>query len=140
MIRETYGTLAPVGALDDKALRRQRRAFIAVGYGIERDDKTKSTQAFLPPTAAGCWPRSRSTTVNRDYAYVLDEPRDAATAAPATATRAARTSTPPGEVVAITTTGDIPCKATDQATGSTPRVAHDFLDDRAIRTSHADAG
>ena len=78
---------------------------------------------------SGCWrPCSRWSTVTPRLRLLLDEPRPRPSAAPATATPAARTSTPPGEVVAVTTTGDIPCKASDQADTRGHADAHDFID------------
>ncbi|RYB89535.1 trypsin-like serine protease [Nocardioides glacieisoli] len=125
VIRETYGTLAPVGALDDKGLRRQHRAFIAVGYGIERETRTKSTQSFLSPKRR-MLAYQTLTTVNRDFAtYSMNQ----ATGNGGTCygDSGGPHFAPNGTIVSITTTGDLPCKAIDQTYRVDTTIARDFL-------------
>ena len=119
-----YAELAEVGYLDQKSLRGS--SFTTVGYGIERYDKTKSTQAFLPPTQ-----RMVATqplvTVHRDYAlFSMNLARGFG------GTCYGDSGGPhlnaAGEVVAVTTTGDIPCKSSDQSSRTDTAYAHAFIE------------
>ncbi|PKH37878.1 V8-like Glu-specific endopeptidase [Nocardioides alpinus] len=121
----TPAVLAEVGHLDERSLRGS--TFTTVGYGIRRDDKKKSTQAFLPP-----WQRMVATqplvNVTPGYAtFSMNLARGHG------GTCYGDSGGPhfnaAGEVVAVTTTGDIPCKASDQATRADTQVAHDFIGD-----------
>ena len=120
-----FATIAPVGTLDDKSLRRQFRMFTTVGYGIERGTRTKSTQSFLPPQRR-MLAYQTLTTVNRDYAtFSMNE-------ATGNGGTCYGDSGGPhfdaeGRIVAITTTGDIPCKAIDQAYRVDTEIAYGFL-------------
>lgn len=120
--------LAAPGTLDPKSMRSE--AYQAVGYGIVRETRRRSTQAFLPP-ARRMVADQPLTTVNRDFAtfsmnqarghggtcygdsggphFLMDDSGD------------------PVSIVAVTTTGDIPCKATDQAYRVDTKIARDFL-------------
>ncbi len=120
-----FARLAGVGFLDRKSLRGT--LFEVVGYGIERYDKAGSTQAFLPPTQRMLAVQPL-TAVNKQYAYF-----SMSIARGHGGTCYGDSGGPhlnaAGEVVAVTTTGDIPCKASDQATRADTRVAHAFIAD-----------
>ena len=119
-----YAELADVGHLDQRSLRGT--TFTTVGYGIERYDKTRSTQAFRPPTQ-----RMLSTqplvNVHRDFVlFSMSLARGFG------GTCYGDSGGPHfnrgGEVVAVTTTGDIPCKSSDQASRTDTTWAHAFID------------
>ena len=118
-----YAELADVGHLDDKSLRGT--PFTAVGYGIERYDKERSTQAFLPP-------KERMVTsqplvnVHRDYVlFSMNLARGLGGTCYGDSGGPKLNAA--GEVVAVVTTGDIPCKATDQATRTDTAYVHAFV-------------
>ena len=119
-----FAELAKVGYLDQKNLRGS--SFTTVGYGIERYDKTTSTQAFLPPTQ-----RMLATqplvNVHRDYVlFSMNLARGfGGTCYGDSGGPHLNTA---GEVVAVTTTVDIPCKASDQSSRTDTTYAHAFID------------
>lgn len=119
-----FAELADVGYLNEKSLRGTM--FTAVGYGIERYDKTTSTQAFLPP-------KERMTTeqplvtVHRDYVlFSMNLARGLGGTCYGDSGGPKFSSD--GQVVAVVTTGDVPCKATDQASRTDTPYAHEFID------------
>lgn len=118
-----FAELAPVGYLTQKSLRGT--PFTTVGYGIERDGNRTSTQAFRPPKE-----RMLATqplvNVHRDYVlFSMNLARGFGgtcygdSGGPHFSTA--------GKVVAVTTTGDIPCKSSDQATRTDTAYAHEFI-------------
>ena len=118
----TPAMVAPVGTLDDRSLRGVR--FTAVGYGIVRDTNKQSTQSFLPPQR-----RMKATqsiaSVTRDFVTFT---MNLATGNGGTCYGDSGGPHYLGEeIVAITTTGDIPCKATDKDFRVDTAVAHEFL-------------
>ncbi|MBL0746889.1 trypsin-like serine protease [Nocardioides baculatus] len=120
-----YAELADVGYLDDKSLRGT--PFTAVGYGIERYAKQTSTQAFLPPKE-----RMMTTqplvNVHRDYVlFSMNLARGLGGTCYGDSGGPKLNAS--GEVVAVVTTGDIPCKSTDQATRTDTSYAHAFVAD-----------
>ena len=115
--------LAPIGYLDDKSLRGSE--FVTVGYGIVRETKTKSTQSFLPPRR-----RMKASqplvSVTRDFAHFsMSLARDHGGTCYGDSGGPHFNSA--GEIVATTTTGDIPCKASDRSYRTDTKIAHDFL-------------
>lgn len=119
----TPAELAPIGFLDDKSLRGT--PFVTVGYGIVRESKRKSTQSFLPPAR-----RMKATqpllSVTGEFAHFsMSLARDHG------GTCYGDSGGPhfntDGEIVATTTTGDIPCKASDRSYRTDTSIAHTFL-------------
>ena len=117
-------TLAGPGTLDDRSLRGT--TFTTVGYGIERYAKTKSTQAFQPPEERMV---AEQPLVNVHRGYVLFSMN---LARGFSGTCYGDSGGPhfdaAGEIVAITTTGDIPCKSTDQASRTDTTDALGFIE------------
>ena len=119
-----FAELADVGYLDARSLRDT--TFTAVGYGIERYDKQKSTQAFLPPKERMA---VSQPLVNVHGGYALFSMNLArGLGGTCYGDSGGPKFNAAGEIVAVVTTGDIPCKATDQATRTDTAYAHEFID------------
>ena len=116
--------LAPVGALEQKAAKST--TYVAVGYGIVRETRKKSTQSFLPPQRR-MMAEQPLNNITRDFAYFsMNQAKgDGGTCY---GDSGGPHFAPDGRIVAVTTTGDIPCKATDKAYRVDTRIANDFID------------
>ncbi|MCY7402973.1 MAG: S1 family peptidase [Nocardioides sp.] len=111
-----FGTL-------DRSLRGT--TFTTVGYGIERYDKQKSTGAFMPPKERMVATQPLTNVTPQYATFSMNLARGHG------GTCYGDSGGPhfnaAGEIVAVTTTGDIPCKATDQATRTDTEAAQDFI-------------
>lgn len=116
-------TLARVGDLNDRAMRGAR--FTAVGYGIVRETNKKSSQSFRPPQRRMKASQTLLTT-NRDFAFFS---MNLATGNGGTCygDSGGPHFAANGDIVSITTTGDIPCKASDKSFRVDTWTAQDFL-------------
>ena len=115
--------LAAPGFLDSRSLRGT--TFTAVGYGIRRDDKQRSTSAFLPPDQrrVTTQPLTNVTPLYVTFSMNLARGHGGTCYGDSGGPHFNQA----GEVVAVTTTGDIPCKSTDQATRADTPSAQAFV-------------
>lgn len=119
----TPATLAPVGTLDSRTLTGT--TFETVGYGVVRETRKKSSQSFQAPD------RRRKAdqpllTVNRDFAFFsMNQARGHG--GTCYGDSGGPHFTRSGTIAAVTTTGDIPCKASDKAYRVDTTIARSFI-------------
>lgn len=120
--------LAPLHALDSAT---RADIFVTSGYGIVRVSKKQATQSFLPPQRRMMAEQTISS-LNRDFVtYKMTFP--SGNGGTCYGDSGGPHFNAAGEIVAVTTTGDIPCKSTDKDYRVDTTIAREFLADLGVR-------